>query len=94
MGSAYSSSNAGETNLGGGVYGMWGGDGNGTGWVYNDGEDIWWWEDHAGESNDYFETDYNLDGQVENTDKNDVWFGSWNMVSQIPSSKKSGTIDK
>ena len=90
-GSAYSNSNAGETDLGGGVYGLWGGDGNGSGWVYNT-EDLTYWRNKAGTTG-YKDSDYNLDGQVENRDKNDIWVDSYNKHSQIPESKKSSSDD-
>ncbi len=94
-GSAYSNSNAGETDLGSGVYGLWGGDGNGSGWVWQNGEDISWWKTEAGMRDQYFDTDYNMNGQVDNTDKDDIWFPGNGMHSQIPGSKKSNNgIDK
>ena len=84
-GSAYSNTNLGEINLGGGVWGMFGGDSNGSGWVY-DGDTYFDWNPYAGETG-YRKADYNLDGQLDNNDKNDVWFDSYDMHSQIPGSK-------
>ena len=85
-GSAYSNTEPGEINLGGGVWGMFGGDSNGSGWIY-DGDMSINWSPFAGETG-YQSADCNLDGQVDNKDKNDVWFNGYNMHSQIPGSKK------
>ncbi len=90
-GSAYSDANAGETDLGGGVYGLWGGDSNGTGWVY-DGDIYYLWKPYAGEKG-YRDADFDLNGQLDNKDKNDVWFDSYNKYSQIPGSKNNYSDD-
>jgi hypothetical protein len=90
-GSAYSDTNAGEGDLGGGIFGMFGGDSNGSGWVY-DGDTYYDWNPYAGETG-YRKADYNLDGQLDNKDKNDVWFDSYNMKSQIPGSKGNFSKD-
>ncbi len=59
------------------------------------GEDISWWRTKAGMRDQYFDADYNMNGQVDNTDKDDIWFPSDGMNSQIPGSKKSNNgIDK
>ncbi len=81
-GSAHSNTNAGEKDLGGGVYGLWGGDSNGSGLVAN-GDLSNDWKPHAGEKG-YMPADYNLDGQIENKDKNDVWADDLWKASQIP----------
>ncbi len=91
-GSAYSNTNAAETNLGSGVYGLWGGDSNGSGLVF-DGDVYWDWKPYAGKSDDYFDADYNLDGQMDNKDKNDVWVIGYNKYSQIPGSKGNYSND-
>ena len=71
---------------------MFGGDSNGSGWVY-DGDTYYDWNPYAGETG-YRKADYNLDGQLDNKDKNDVWFDSYNMHSQIPGSKENSGDDK
>ncbi|MCD4730273.1 MAG: hypothetical protein K8R74_06725 [Bacteroidales bacterium] len=86
-GSAYNNTNPGEKLLGGSVWGMFGGDSNGSGLVAlgdlsND------WAPYAGETG-YRPADYNLDGQLNNKDKNDVWFENLLKLSQIPGSKKT-----
>jgi hypothetical protein len=86
-GSAYSNTNPGEKLLGGSIWGMLGGDSNGSGLVAlgdlsND------WTPYAGETG-YRPADYNLDGQLNNKDKNDVWVENLLKLSQIPGSKKT-----
>ena len=66
---------------------MLGGDSNGSGLVAlgdlsND------WSPNAGETG-YRPADYNLDGQLNNKDKNDVWVENLLKSSQIPGSKKT-----
>ncbi|MCB2219005.1 MAG: hypothetical protein KQI35_01330 [Bacteroidetes bacterium] len=85
-GSAYSNGNPGEKLLGGNVWGMMGGDSNGSGLVAtgdlsND------WTPAAGKPG-YKPADFNLDGQLDNKDKNDIWYFNLLKSSQIPGSKK------
>ncbi len=82
-GSAYSNSNAGETYLGGGVWGLFSGDASGDGLL--DAGDITSWANDAG-SQGYFPGDMNLDSQVGNVDKNDFCVGNFGNESQIPGS--------
>jgi len=78
---AYGGTNA-QKNLGGNVYGMIGGDGNGDGIVNNiDKSLIWsimsgWYGYHDG--------DYNLNGQINNQDKNEIWHLNENLSSLVP----------
>ncbi|MBC8488465.1 MAG: hypothetical protein H8D45_20755 [Bacteroidetes bacterium] len=69
-------------NLGGGVYGMIGGDGDANGIINNaDKTSIWWII--AGKRG-YEAGDYNLNGQINNKDKNNVWLINIGSTSQVP----------
>jgi len=57
--------------LGGGFTGMFGGDANGDGFTES-GDLVFNWYGKAGETG-YLAVDFNLDGQVDNQDKNDIW---------------------
>ncbi|MEZ5084382.1 MAG: S8 family serine peptidase [Bacteroidales bacterium] len=64
------------------IWGMMSGDANGTGLVaIGDKTNVW--NLQTGEFG-YLESDYNYDGQVENTDKNDYWLPNNGKGSQIP----------
>lgn len=65
-----------------GLWGMMGGDGDGNGQIEMNDKTIIW-QSQAGKTN-YFSGDYNLDGQVDNSDKNDTWIENNNTSSQIP----------
>ncbi len=69
-------------NMGGGVYGMYGGDGNADGNV-NETDKISIWELIVG-NKAYNAADYNLNGQSNNPDKNDIWNEDINHSSQVP----------
>jgi len=71
---------AGHKDLGG-IWGMFAGDGNKDGEINQDDKTIWTTE--AGQ-NGYFFTDYNLDGQNDNPDKNDFLISNLGKESQIP----------
>lgn len=73
---------SGQTNLGGGNYGMYAGDADGNGEVHLDDIDIRW-SGEAGSSG-YFGGDMNMDGQVDNVDKNDVWLPNQTLTDQVP----------
>jgi hypothetical protein len=65
-----------------GIYGMAGGDSDASGSV--DMADKILWESSSG-ANGYFPSDLNFDGQVNNPDKNDIWFLNTNTKSsQVP----------
>jgi hypothetical protein len=85
--SAYSNNNPGEKLLGGNVWGMMGGDANGSGLVAV-GDVSNSWNPEAGGTG-YKPADFNLDGQINNRDKNDIWYFNLLKSSQIPESKKS-----
>jgi len=73
---------SGQINLGGGNYGMYAGDADGDGEVHQDDIDIRW----AGEAggNGYFGGDMDLDSDVNNLDKNDVWLPNHTLTDQVP----------
>jgi hypothetical protein len=79
---AYSDGAPGQKEIAAGIWGMYGGDGSGAGNITNyDYLNVW--KPVAG-TKGYDKADYNMDGQVENKDKNDVWLGN-NMIStQVP----------
>ncbi|GEM_PF-673852 len=65
-----------------GVYGMYSGDFNGNG-VINDDDRISGWEQNAGKAG-YFLSDFNLDGQSDNPDKNDILILNYGKISGVP----------
>jgi len=74
--------NVGHKHLGNGVYGMRGGDGLPNGSInLNDKADVW--KIQAGEEG-YKEGDFNLNKQVANPDKNEIWKPNNGYQSQIP----------
>ena len=72
----------GHKEVGTGVWGMPGGDGNGDRQV-NNGDKIDVWIPQAGSSG-YYSGDFNMDGQVNNGDKIDVWQPNGGRSSQVP----------
>ncbi len=64
-----------------GIWGMIGGDGDANGII--DESDKVIWTSQAGESG-YKSSDYNLNGQVENMDKNEVWEQNIGDSTQLP----------
>ncbi len=66
----------------GGVFGLIGGDSNADGTVDMNDKDIDWTND-AGRTG-YFQSDLNMDKEVNNIDKNDVWEPNINKHSQLP----------
>ncbi|RLD58158.1 MAG: hypothetical protein DRJ05_08520 [Bacteroidetes bacterium] len=64
-----------------GVYGMFAGNGNTDNTI--DLSDIAVWNSETGTTG-YKENDYNLDTQVDNKDKNDLWFENQGEASQVP----------
>jgi hypothetical protein len=71
----------GHKDLGGGVWGMAAGDANQDKLI--DVSDKSQWAVFAGQAG-YLSADLNLDGQVNNPDKNEAWQDNLNMSSQIP----------
>lgn len=68
--------------IGSGIYGMAGGDNNADGDV--DLTDIATWKSHAGTSG-YKSADFDMNNQVDNTDKNDVWVeNNGTLSTQVP----------
>ncbi|RLD59640.1 MAG: hypothetical protein DRJ05_06120, partial [Bacteroidetes bacterium] len=79
---AYADGQAGQKEIATGIWGMYGGDGANGGNITNfDKDNIW--KPEAGTTG-YSQADYNLNGQVENMDKNDVWVGNYLKLSQVP----------
>lgn len=70
-----------QKNLTGGIYGMFGGDANADGDVNTDDKIIW--ANQAG-TQGYKSADFNMDGQIENQDKNDIWQQNIGESSQLP----------
>ncbi|MCF8403884.1 MAG: hypothetical protein K9H58_08065, partial [Bacteroidales bacterium] len=72
----------GQNELGGGMYGMMGGDANSDSDV--DGADFNIWQSNAGGAANYEKADLNMNNQVNNTDKNDILVGNTGQSSQVP----------
>ncbi|MCD4730930.1 MAG: Ig-like domain-containing protein [Bacteroidales bacterium] len=73
---------SGQINLGGGNYGMYAGDADGNGEVHQDDIDIRWSNEVGGGG--YFGGDMNMNSQVNNQDKNDIWLPNNTISDQIP----------
>ncbi|MCF8403897.1 MAG: hypothetical protein K9H58_08130 [Bacteroidales bacterium] len=71
----------GQKSLNGSVYGMYAGDGDGNGSINTN--DKLLWESDAGEIG-YRATDYDMNGQITNQDKNDKWQSNNGTISTIP----------
>ncbi len=69
-------------DLGGGIYGLFGGDGDANG-IIGANDKTAAWEIEAG-TGGYLQGDYNLDSQTDNKDKNDILFNNTGNSSQIP----------
>jgi len=73
---------SGQKHIGGGIYGMIGGDGDASGSV--DATDkTSFWSIIAG-TKGYVAGDYSLNGQVSNQDKNDIWEDNQGENEQVP----------
>ncbi|MEZ5083468.1 MAG: hypothetical protein R2750_08470 [Bacteroidales bacterium] len=73
---------AAQKDLGGGVFGLIGGDGNADNVIDNaDKTNIW---QLISGKRGYDPADYNMNGQINNQDKNDVWQINSNEASQVP----------
>lgn len=73
---------AGHKQLSTGVWGMYGGNGDHNGQI-NTNDKANAWDLEAGEKG-YLFGDYNLDGDANNQDKDDIWVPNQNRVSQVP----------
>ncbi|MBN2174141.1 MAG: hypothetical protein JW731_08420 [Bacteroidales bacterium] len=71
----------GQKNLGGGNYGMFGGNASKNGVV--DAADYTVWRNQASTSG-YKLGDHSMDGQVDNNDKNDTWVENLGITSKVP----------
>ena len=71
-----------QKSLGNGVYGMFAGDANGDGLV-DDIDKTVLWNSEAG-SQGYNSSDFNLDGESDNKDKNGFWVPNTGMGSNVP----------
>jgi len=72
----------GQKDIGGGKFGMIGGDCNSSGRVNSVDEDVNWSRE-AGNAG-YYSGDANLDTQVNNIDKDDVWYPNNGEIVQLP----------
>jgi hypothetical protein len=70
-----------------GYTGMFGGDADGNGFIES-GDLIFNWHDKAGETG-YLAVDFNLDGQVDNQDKNDIWVPNKGVQCWVQSSAQN-----
>jgi hypothetical protein len=77
---AYGSTDA-HKQIGPGVWGMIGGDGNKDGEISPTDESPIW-ETQSG-TQGYLESDYNLDTQADNKDKDDIWAPNLGAGSQV-----------
>ncbi len=71
----------GQTNLGGTIYGMFGGDARPDGLIQNSDKLIW--EGDAGTTG-YKASDFNMDTQTDNNDKNDIWVPNMGEGTKVP----------
>lgn len=72
----------GQKELSTNIYGMYAGDADGNGDIHQDDIDILWSNDAA--ENGYYQGDMNMDSQVNNQDKDDVWILNLNEQTQVP----------
>jgi hypothetical protein len=71
----------GQKDLGSGVYGMYGGDAAPDGLIDSGDKSVW--KNEAGTAG-YLQSDFNMDTQVDNNDKNDVWVPNETTGTQVP----------
>lgn len=79
---AYGNADA-QKDLGGGIYGMMGGEADGN-QIINDQDKLGFWKPNAGTSANYESFDFNMDNKVNNLDKNDIWVGNTGNETQVP----------
>jgi uncharacterized protein (TIGR02145 family) len=72
----------GQKEIASGIFGMTGGDCNGSGTIIQN-DKILTWEDRAGYYG-YFSSDLNLDGQVDNDDKDWIYVPNIGQSAQLP----------
>lgn len=72
----------GQKSIGGGKFGMIAGDSDASGTIDNNDKDVNW-DSETGKSG-YYKSDLNLDSQVNNPDKNDVWVPNFGAATQVP----------
>ena len=72
----------GQKDFGGGDFGMYGGDGDANSAI-EPADETNIWEPQAG-STGYKQGDFNLDGEINNPDKNDSWAENLGETSQVP----------
>ncbi len=72
---------AAQTELIPGIWGIYSGDANADGTIDN--SDYLLWKTDAGKSG-YMPTDFNLNGETENVDKNNKWYMNKGKTSQVP----------
>lgn len=72
----------GQKDLGNGVYGMYGGDGDANGQIQTqDKNEVW--NTQSGSSG-YLPGDFDMNGQVQTQDKNNIWNPNSGLASQVP----------
>ena len=72
----------GQKDLTGGYFGMIGGDSDGSGTINISDKNMHWTLD-VGDYG-YYESDLNLDSQINNPDKNDLWEANFGETSKVP----------
>jgi len=72
----------GQTSLSNGIFGMIGGDSNADGIVDSNDKVLYWTVEAA--NSGYFSSDFNLNYQVNNLDKADIWEQNIGKSSQVP----------
>jgi len=72
----------GQKDIGGGKFGMIGGDCDASGRVFPKDKFVEWDEDTGWF--DYFNSDLNLDCQIHNLDKDDIWLLNVGLIAKIP----------
>lgn len=73
--------NLGFKQIGEDVYGMAGGDGDGDGIIIFADKQLW---DYEAGRKGYLSSDFSLDAQSNNQDKNDIWQKNTSLSSQVP----------
>jgi hypothetical protein len=79
---AYGGADA-HKDLGGGIYGLMGGEADGNQQV-TDQDKLGFWAPNAGTPAVYETFDFNMDNKVDNLDKNEIWVGNVNKQTQVP----------
>jgi hypothetical protein len=79
---AYGGTNA-LIDLGNGVFGMMGGDADYSQTITQQ-DKLGFWEPNAGTRVNYVTYDFNLDGQIDNKDKNETWAKTLGTATQVP----------